>query len=455
MKIIIVGCGKVGFTLAEQLNSENHDITLIDSDGPLLQSVTETLDVMGVVGNGAISQVQIEAGIEEADLLIATTNSDEVNMLCCLIAKKAGNCHTIARVRNPEYAREVNFIREELNLSMAINPDFTAAREISRLIRFPSAIKIDTFSKGRVEILKFIVPEGSVLHNMQVMEISAKLHCRVLICAIERKTEGKTEVIIPNGLTQILAGDKLSFIGTGKESRRFFRQVGIVNNTVQNVMIIGGGRTSYYLAQILENSGIRVKIIERDKDICMELSEKLPKTTIIHGDATDQQLLMEEGIQQTEAFVALTGFDEENIMLSLYVGTQSKAKLITKVNKISFEDIINSMNLGSVIYPKLLVADYILRYVRAMQNSLGSNVTTLYKIAGNKAEALEFRVSSNSPVIGIPLEKLSLKPNLIVACVNRKGKIFTPTGQDTMESGDAVIIVTTNVGFKDLKDILA
>lgn len=198
-----------------------------------------------------------------------------------------------------------------------------------------------------------------------------------------------------------------------------------------------------------------MKIIERDKDICMELSEKLPKTTIIHGDATDQQLLMEEGIQQTEAFVALTGFDEENIMLSLYVGTQSKAKLITKVNKISFEDIINSMNLGSVIYPKLLVADYILRYVRAMQNSLGSNVTTLYKIAGNKAEALEFRVSSNSPVIGIPLEKLSLKPNLIVACVNRKGKIFTPTGQDTMESGDAVIIVTTNVGFKDLKDILA
>lgn len=242
-----------------------------------------------------------------------------------------------------------------------------------------------------MEILKFIVPEGSVLHNMQVMEISAKLHCRVLICAIERKTEGKTEVIIPNGLTQILAGDKLSFIGTGKESRRFFRQVGIVNNAVQNVMIIGGGRTSYYLAQILENSGIRVKIIERDKDICMELSEKLPKTTIIHGDATDQQLLMEEGIQQTEAFVALTGFDEENIMLSLYVGTQSKAKLITKVNKISFEDIINSMNLGSVIYPKLLVADYILRYVRAMQNSLGSNVTTLYKIAGNKAEALELR----------------------------------------------------------------
>ena len=338
---------------------------------------------------------------------------------------------------------------------MAINPDFTAAREISRLIRFPSAIKIDTFSKGRVEILKFIVPEGSVLHNMQVMEISAKLHCRVLICAIERKTEGKTEVIIPNGLTQILAGDKLSFIGTGKESRRFFRQVGIVNNAVQNVMIIGGGRTSYYLAQILENSGIRVKIIERDKDICMELSEKLPKTTIIHGDATDQQLLMEEGIEQTEAFVALTGFDEENIMLSLYVGTQSKAKLITKVNKISFEDIINSMNLGSVIYPKLLVADYILRYVRAMQNSRGGNVTTLYKIAGNKAEALEFRVSSNSPVIGIPLEKLSLKPNLIVACVNRKGKIFAPTGQDTMESGDAVIIVTTNVGFKDLKDILA
>lgn len=451
MKIIIVGCGKVGITLAEQLNNENHDITLIDYDADKLKKATENIDVMGVVGNGAIYQVQMEAGIKETDLLIATTNSDELNMLCCLIAKKAGNCHTIARIRNPEYSSEINFLREELNLSLAINPELAAAREISRLLRFPSATKIDTFAKGRIEILKFTVPENSVLHKMKVFEVVPKLHCEVLICAIERGSEA----IIPTGNTEMLAGDKISFIGSHASSEEFFGHVGIKNNAVNNVMLIGGGKITYYLALLLADTKIKVKIIEQNPERCKKLSEDLPGVLIINGDGSDQKLLLEEGIRQAEAFASLTGFDEENIMLSLYAASQSKAKLITKINRIAFEDVVNSMNLGSIIYPKLITSDTILQYVRAMQNSMGSNVETLYKIVANKVEALEFRVGKDAPILEVPLEKMNLKDNLLVACINRQGKlIMPPRGKDTIEAGDTVIIVTTNTGLNDLKDIL-
>ena len=450
MKIIIVGCGKVGATIAEQLNSEGHDITIIDQDASAIQAITESIDVMGMTGNGAVYPVQMEAGIQEADLLIATTNSDELNMLCCLIAKKAGNCHTIARIRNPEYSSEIRFIREELNLSMAINPELAAAREISRLLKFPSAIKIDTFAKGRVEILKFKIPESSALHQMKVHEVMPKTGCSVLICAVERGED----VVIPNGDFALQSGDKVSIIASPSESIKFFRQVGIENNSARSVMLVGGGRISYYLAKMLRDTPIKITIIEKDYERCRMLSEELPHVSVIHGDASDQQLLQEEGIRQTDAFASLTGFDEENIMLSLYAASQSKAKLITKVNRIAFENVIGSMNLGSVIYPKLITADTILQYVRAMQNSLGSNVETLYKIVANRAEALEFRVGKESPLIGIPLENLDLKPNLLVACINRGGRILTPRGRDSMEAGDTVIIVTTNTGLNDLKDIL-
>ena len=450
MKIIIVGCGKVGATIAEQLNSEGHDITIIDQDASAIQAITESIDVMGMTGNGAVYPVQMEAGIQEANLLIATTNSDELNMLCCLIAKKAGNCHTIARIRNPEYSSEIRFIREELNLSMAINPELAAAREISRLLKFPSAIKIDTFAKGRVEILKFKIPESSALHQMKVHEVMPKTGCSVLICAVERGED----VMIPNGDFALQSGDKVSIIASPSESIKFFRQVGIENNSARSVMLVGGGRISYYLAKMLKDTPIKITIIEKDYERCRMLSEELPHVSVIHGDASDQQLLQEEGIRQTDAFASLTGFDEENIMLSLYAASQSKAKLITKVNRIAFENVIGSMNLGSVIYPKLITADTILQYVRAMQNSLGSNVETLYKIVANRAEALEFRVGKESPLIGIPLENLDLKPNLLVACINRGGRILTPRGRDSMEAGDTVIIVTTNTGLNDLKDIL-
>ena len=450
MKIIIVGCGKVGLTLTEQLNNEGHDITVIDKDGAKLRTVTDNIDVMGVEGNGAIYQVQMEAGIRETDLLIATTNSDELNMLCCLIAKKAGNCHTIARIRNPEYANEVRYIREELNLSMAINPEQAAAREIARLLKFPSVIKIDTFSKGRVELMKFIIPQDSVLNDMPVYQVAPKLHCSILICAVERAHE----VIIPDGNFHLKSGDTISFVAAPAQATEFFKQVGIANTTIKSAMFVGGGKITYYLAKMLEETKIKVKIIEQDLARCNELSELLPKAMIIHGDGSDQQLLLEEGICQTEAFASLTGFDEENIMLSLFAATMTRGKLVTKINRIAFEDVIQQLNLGSIIYPKLITADSIVRYVRAMQNSMGSNVETLYKIVANKAEALEFRVGKESSLIGKPLEKLSFKDNLLIACINRNGKIITPRGKDTIEQGDSVIVVTTHSGLKDLKDIL-
>jgi trk system potassium uptake protein TrkA len=449
MKIIVVGCGKVGATIAAELNQEGHDITVIDQDHEVLKTITESIDVMSVEGNGAIYKVQMEADIKNADLLIATTNSDELNILCCLIAKKAGNCHTIARIRNPEYAEEVSHIREELNLSLAINPELAAAREIARLLQFPSAIKIDTFAKGRVEIMKFQIPQHSILHNMKVYEVMPKTRCKVLMCVVERGDQ----VVIPNGNFQLCSGDRVSFIGSPSESNKFFREVGIVNNSAKSVMMIGGSKITYYLAKMLEDSPIKITIIERKQENCDFLSKELTHAMIIHGDASDQQLLMEEGLRQTEAFAALTGFDEENIMLSLYAARQTKAKLITKVNRISFEEVINSLDLGSVINPKLITADLILQYVRAMQNSLGSNVETLYKLS-NHVEALEFRVGKDFPMAGVPLEKMSLKPNLIVACINRNGRIITPGGKDTIEAKDTVIIVTTNTGLNDLKDIL-
>ena len=450
MKIIIVGCGKVGTTLAEQLNRENHDITLIDCDSEALQSISDSTDVMSVTGNGAVYQVQMEAGIKEADLLIATTNSDELNMLCCLIAKKAGNCHTIARIRNPEYSAEINYIREELNLSLAINPELADAREIARLLRFPNAIKIELFAKGRIELLKFMIPKDSILDRMKVMDVVSRLKSNVLICAVERGDD----VVIPDGNFEMRGGDKISFIAPHADCADFFRKAGIENNTVNSAMFVGGGKLTVYLAKALADTKIKIKIIEQDEERCRILSELLPHAMIIHGDGSDQKLLLEEGIRQTEAFASLTGFDEENILLSLYAASQSRAKLITKVNKIAFENVINALNLGSVIYPKMLTADIILQYVRAMQNSMGSNIETLYKIVADKAEALEFRVRGDSPVLGIPLEKLRTRNNLLVACINRNGRIIMPRGKDTLEAGDTVIIVTTHTGLNDLKDIL-
>ncbi len=314
MHIIIVGCGNVGSTIVEKLSKEGHNITVIDTKSEAIKNITINYDVMGYVGNGAGYSIQKEAGIEEADLMIAVTDSDELNLLCCLIAKKAGGCHTIARVRNPVYSREISFIKEELGLSMVINPEDAAAMEIARILKFPSAIKIDTFAKGRVELVKYRIEEGSVLCDQALKNISSKLKCDVLVCTVERGED----VYIPDGNFILRAKDEISVVGTVKNGMLFFKKLGVPRARAKNAFIVGGGETAYYLAKQLISIGISVKIVEKDRARCEELSELLPQATLIYGDGTDKDLLMEEGLPQAESFVALTNFDEENIMLSLY-----------------------------------------------------------------------------------------------------------------------------------------
>ncbi|MDD3251517.1 MAG: Trk system potassium transporter TrkA [Lachnospiraceae bacterium] len=450
MQIIVVGCGKVGRTIIEQLSMENHDVTVIDTNSSVIHDVTNNFDVMGVVGNGASYGVQTEAGIEHADLLIAMTDSDELNLLCCLIAKKAGGCNTIARVRNPVYNNEIGFIKEELGLSMAINPEAAAATEIARILRFPSAIKIETFAKGKVELLKFIIGEDSILNNCSLIDVAKSIKSEVLVCAVERGDD----VIIPNGSFVLKHDDTISIVASPKNSREFFQKIGVETHQVKNSMIVGGGTIAYYLAKELLNSGIDVKIIDKDHARCEQLSELLPEAVIINGDATNQDTLMEEGLVHAESFVSLTGIDEGNIFLSLYAKSCSKAKIVTKINRISYDEIINDFHLGSLIYPKFITAENIVRYVRAMQNTVGSNVETLYKIIGNKAEALEFLITADAPVVGIPLGELKLKDNLLIASINRAGEILTPKGKSQIQVGDTVIIVTTHMSLHDIKDIL-
>ena len=450
MQIIIVGCGNVGSALAEQLSKEGHNITVIDTKSDVVQNVSNNFDIMGIVGNGAGYSIQKEAGIEDADLMIAVTSSDELNLLCCLIAKKAGDCHTIARVRNPVYSREINFIKEELGLSMVINPEEAAAREIARVLKFPSAIKIDTFAKGRIELVKYKIEEDSPLCDQSLKDISAKMRCDVLVSTVERGEE----VYIPDGNFILRARDEISVVGSAKNSVLFFKKLGVATTRAKDAFIVGGGETSYYLAKQLLAIGVDVKIVERDMKRCEELSELLPQAMIIHGDGTDRDLLLEEGLPQAEAFVALTNFDEENIMLSLFVKNIAKAKLITKIHRIAYDEIIEGLDLGSIIYPKYITAETIIKYVRAMQNSIGSNIETLYRMNNDRVEALEFYVKEDSPVLGIPLQELQLKPNLLICCINHKGDIITPGGQSVIAAGDTVVIVTTMTGLHDIKDIL-
>lgn len=451
MNIIIAGCGKVGRALAEQLSREKHDITVIDRKPEAIQQITNIADVRGVVGNGASFEIQMDAGIDTADLMIAVTDADEVNLLCCLIAKKAGGCQTIARVRNPVYHHEIHHIKDELGLSMVINPEWAAAMEMARLLRFPSAIDIDTFANGRIELLRFQLEEQNPLCNNKIKDLHMLSRCEVLICIVERGNE----VLIPSGEVELKAGDMISVVASPVNASRFFKTIGIETNQVKNTMIIGGGKISFYLAKRLLEMGIQVKIIEKDRDACERLCEILPKAMIINGDGTDRELLAEEGLAKAEGFAALTNMDEENVMLALYAKSMSKAKKITKINRNTFDTIIGSLNIGSLIYPKHITSETILQYVRAMQNSIGSNVETLYRLVDGNAEALEFVIKGKSEVTDIPLQELQLKPHILVCAINRKGKIIIPKGQDCIQEGDSVVIITTDCGaYKDIRDIM-
>lgn len=451
MNIIIVGCGKVGQKIVERLSKENDiDITAVDLRPRVIRDMVNEHDVMGIVGSGASIDILNEADVKNADILIAVTESDELNLLICLIAKKLGDCQTIARVRKPEYAKEIELLKDDLSLTMIINPELTSAREIARVLRFPSAIQIDTFSKGRVEILKFRVGESSVLDNMKIVDVSNKLNCDVLICGVERGDEA----FIPNGDFIIKEGDLVSIVASLQNGQHFFKKIGVKTNRVKDTIIVGGGDTGLYLAYQLLETGINVKIIEKDPERCELLCQLLPKASIINGDGTDNKLLLEEGIEYAESIVSLMNIDEENVLMSLFAKSVSKGKLVTKINRIAYDNVIKNLNLDTIIYPKNIAAEYIVNYVRAKKNSIGSNVETMHMILDRKAEAIEFIIKENSPVLDTTIEKLNLKTNTLIACINRGGNVIIPRGKDMLKKGDRTIIVTTHSGFKDITDIL-
>lgn len=450
LNIIIVGCGKVGRALVEQLSKEGHYITIIDKNPEKIQSLTNLYDIMGIVGNGASYSVQMEAGIEDADLIISVTDSDELNLLCCTVAKQVGDCSAIARVRTPDYSKEVSYLRDKLGLAMIINPELEAAKEAARVLYLPTALEINSFAHGQAELIKIKVPEGNTIDGMTIAHLGRKIAPNILICAVERDGE----VTIPAGDFTIQRGDIISFAASRKVAKQFLEDIGFKTNQVSNTMIIGGGKSTYYLAKLLMNMGIEVKIIESNRQKCEELSILLPKAIIINGDGTDEELLKEEGIETAESFVPLTGIDEENVMLTLYARKVSKAKVITKINRMTFKTVLNDLDLGSVIYPRYITSEAIVAYVRAKRASRGSDIETLYHIFDSKAEAIEFRIREESSVTDVCLANLSLKKNLLIAFINRNGKIIIPSGNDCIRVGDTVTIVTTHSGLKDIRDIL-
>lgn len=451
MQIVIVGCGNVGSNIAKQLSREGHNVTIIDTNERVVKDLSSGYDLMGIIGTGSSLSVLNEAEANKADLLLAMTDSDERNLLTCLLARKSGTKNTIARVRDPEYLDEIEFIKEDLGLSMSINPELSAAEEIARLLRFPTAIEIDTFARGKVEILKFEVAAENPLCGMVLKNMHKELKSDVLVCMVERK--GKT--FIPSGDFTILEGDKVSVVAPAKRASDFFRAIGINQGKAKTCMIIGGGDLAFYLSEKLISSGVEVKIVEKDKKRCDELAELLPDAIIIYGDGADKTLLSEEGIERTQAFVSLTNHDEENVMMSVYAKkVNPKAKLITKVHRSAYDDIISDMNIGSIINPKLISGEAVVKYVRAMNECTSSNIEALYRLGDGQAEALEFLIKEQADFIDVPLMELKLKPDVLLACIIHNGKIETPRGSSRIQLGDSVLVVTTQNGFESVNDIL-
>ncbi|MBR0085900.1 MAG: Trk system potassium transporter TrkA [Lachnospiraceae bacterium] len=450
MQIIIAGCGKVGRTLVAQLSKENNNITVIDTDPEVVEQVSMTYDVMGIVGNGTSYSILKEAGLETADMVIAVTESDEVNLLCCVIAKQKSNCHTIARVRNPIYSKERNFLRSELNLSMTINPELEAAREIAKLLRYPSAIDINSFAKDRIDLLRFKIPKDSILHGTALKDIPLKVEHNILVCMVDRNDE----ITIPNGNFVLQSGDTISIIAMPENAERFFTKIGIKTSRVKSAILIGGGGISYYLTEILLKMGVSVKIIERSKERCAELNDKFPGAIVDCGDGTNQELLNEEHLENLDALVACTGMDEVNALLSMYAMNKVKKKVVTKLNHIEYNDVIKSLNLDSIVNPKLLTASSILQYVRAMGNSIDSNVETLYRLMDGRVEALEFHIGQGSKVTGTTFADMRIKKGILVAGIMREGQFIIPGGSDEFKEGDSVIIITTNIGYHDINEII-
>ena len=449
MQIIIVGCGKVGSYLVRELSEEDHDITIVDTNAEAVRNVALEYDVMGIEGNGTSYTALEEAGIKTADILIAVTHSDEVNLLCCFMAKKE-KCKTIARVRNPIYSAERDIFKQELGISMIINPERTGAREMLRLLQFPAAVDIGSFAKGGIDLLSFRVNQNSILAGKKISNIPELQKYQMLICIAERGNE----VYIPKGDYVIEENDILSFIAFPGHAARIFREVGLYTNAVKSAMIIGMGQTAYYLAEMMLEAGMQVKIVEKDKQRCEQIAMEMPKADVILGNGSDVKLLDEEHLEQLDACVCTTDIDEENIILSLYAKEKVKKKVVTKISHLEFNNVIQGLNLDSVVNPKESTAESILMYVRAMSNTTGSNVQTLYRLKDDRVEAIEFIVHKDSRLIGIQLKDMKLKKNVLIAGIMRGGKLVIPGGTSSFEAEDSVIIATTNKGFLKLEDIL-
>ena len=449
MRIVIVGAGKIGSALTQQLAAD-HRVTVIDQNAQLIENIINVYDVMGICGNGANCEVQLEAGVDSADLFIAATSSDELNILSCLMAKKAGASHTIARVRNPDYLNQLPFFKDALGLSMIVNPELDAANEIAKVLRFPNAINIETFYRGLVDLVELKIDVENPLCNMQLTDIFNKFDVKILVCAVQRKNE----VVIPRGDFVLKAGDKIHVTAPRGVLVNFFKQLKIYKHRTKNIMIIGGGKMGYYLArQLCETGGYNVKIIESDIERCEKLCEFLPKADIIHGDGTDRRILVEQGLESQDAFVALTTIDEENIISSMYASSLGVSKTVAKVNRVSYE-VLESIGMDSAISSKAIAANRILAYARAIENSgEESSVQTLYKLVGGQVEALEFKIETDFSQIDIPLRDLKLKRDTLIACIIRNHKVIYPGGNDSIELNDRVVIVTKSNHISSINEI--
>ena len=451
MRILVVGDGKVGHTIAEQLTREKHDVVIIDQDDEVLTKCEDTLDVICVRGNGANAKVLLDAQADRADILIATTASDETNMLCGLIAKRLGTKYIIARIRDPEYNDSLTLLQRELGIDMALNPERATALEIGRLLRFPFASNIESFAKGRVEMVEFRAQEHDVVTGHALKDLARMRGLpQVLYAVIER--EGR--VIIPTGDFIIQAGDRVHVAGDMVTITNYFHYLGKNSLRIRRVMLLGGGRISYYLAKMLVPMGIRVSMIEINERKANHLSELLPEVNVIYGDGTDQELLDQEGLKDKDAFVTLSDRDEENLMTGLFAVRQGVPKVIVKNNRVAYADLINSLGLDSVVSPRSITCANILRYVRGRVNSEGTKVERLYRLMDGKAEALEFIARAGDPYIGIPLKDLRTRPGVLVAVIVRKGQVIVPFGNDHIEAGNSVVILSRDSGIKDLNEVI-
>lgn len=450
MKIVIIGCGKIGCTVIESLLAEGHEIAAMDNDPEVLSEITNIYDVMTVCGSGTDADALMEAQVAKSELVIAVTGSDEFNMLSCFIARRLGAKHTIARIRKPEYNdKSLEFLKKELHLSMVINPESFVARELFNVLKLPSAVKVETFSRGSLEMIELKLKENSPLDGLSLSELKRKHPDNFLICAVERDGE----LYIPDGNFVLKSGDKIGLTASFTEIQRLLKKLTLLQRQARNVMLLGATRTSYYLARMLIAGGNSVKIIDSDIKRCKEFSELLPEAVIINGDAAKQELLLEEGIKSVDAVVALTGMDEENILLSYFAIMQDVPKVIAKVNRNEFLQTAARLGIDSIASPIRTVADVVVRYARALQNSIGTKVETLYKLMNGNAEALEFEVTADCSIINIPFKELPTKPNILVAGIIRGRKTIIPSGDDMILANDRVVIICAGRRINDLSDI--